>query len=68
MFSTKVTISTKEQFFDFIEKLIENGFYSTAYKYLDGYNKFFIYDNKIDSYYKVLQSKQIENINLSYSN
>jgi tetratricopeptide (TPR) repeat protein len=63
MFSTKVAISSKEQFFDFLEKLIENNFYSTAYKYLDGYNEFFTYDNKIEDYYKILESKNIENIN-----
>ena len=63
MFSTKVAISSKDQFFDFLEKLIENNFYSTAYKYLDGYNEFFTYDNKIENYYKILESKQIDNIN-----
>jgi tetratricopeptide (TPR) repeat protein len=63
MFSTKVAISTKEQFFDFLEQLIKNNFYSTAYKYLDGYNEFFTYDNKIQDYYKILESKQSDNIN-----
>ena len=63
MFSTKVAINSKEQFFDFLEKLIDNDFYSTAYKYLDGYNDFFTYDTKIDDYYKILESKNIDNIN-----
>jgi len=63
MFSTKVAISSKEQFFDFLEQLIENDFYSTAYKYLDGYNDFFTYDNKIEDYYKILESKKLDNIN-----
>ena len=63
MFSTKVAISSKEQFFDFVEQLIENDFYSTAYKYLDGYNEFFTYDNKLEYYYKILESKKSDNIN-----
>ncbi|MBT3882063.1 MAG: hypothetical protein HOF69_02230 [Campylobacteraceae bacterium] len=63
MFSTKVAISSKEQFFDFLEQLIENDFYTTAYKYLDGYNDFFTYDNKIEDYYKILESKKLDNIN-----
>ncbi len=62
MFSTKVAISSKEQFFDFVKKLIDNDFDSTAYKYLDGYNQFFTYDSKIDDFYKRLENKN-DNIN-----
>ncbi len=63
MFSTKVAITSKEEFFDFLEQLIQNDFYSTAYKYLDGYNDFFAYDSKIEEFYNILESKQVDNIN-----
>ncbi len=62
MFSTKVAISSKEQFFEFVQQLIDNDFDSTAYKYLDGYNQFFTYDSKIEDFYKRLEIKN-DNIN-----
>ncbi len=52
MFSTKVAIETKEDFFDFVDKLIENDFNNTAYSYLDGFNEYFAYDTKIEELYK----------------
>ena len=61
MFSTKVAINSKEQFFDFIGQLIDNNFNTTAYQYLDNYNEFFSYDTKIEEYYKILESKSIDN-------
>jgi hypothetical protein len=61
MFSTKVAISSKEQFFDFIGQLIDNNFNITAYQYLDNYNEFFSYDTKIEEYYKILENKSIDN-------
>ena len=63
MFSTKVTINSKEQFFDFLNKLIKNNFVSAAYKYLDGYNQFFSYDPQVQIYYKILENKSNGNIN-----
>ncbi|WP_321314350.1 hypothetical protein [Halarcobacter sp.] len=59
MFSTKVAIETKEDFFDFVDKLIENDFNSTAYSYLDGFNDYFSYDSKIEELYKKLEDKKI---------
>ncbi len=59
MFSTKVAIETKEDFFDFVDKLIENDFNSTAYSYLDGFNEYFSYDSKIEELYKKLEEKKI---------
>lgn len=41
MFSTKVAIENKDDFFDFVTKLIDNDFNSTAYTYLDGFNEYF---------------------------
>ena len=35
MFSTKVAIDNREDFYDFVTKLIDNGFDKTAYIYLD---------------------------------
>lgn len=59
MFSTKVAIESKEDFFDFVDKLIDNGFNSTAYSYLDGFNDYFAYDTKIEELYKKLEEKKI---------
>ena len=41
MFSTKVAIE-KEKIFDFVNKLIDNGFENTAYTYLEGFNDLFL--------------------------
>lgn len=59
MFSTKVAIESKEDFFDFVESLIDNDFNSTAYTYLDGFNEYFSYDSKIEELYKKLEEKQL---------
>ncbi len=59
MFSTKVAIETKEDFFDFVDKLIENDFNNTAYSYLDGFNAYFSYDTKIEELYKKLEDKKL---------
>jgi tetratricopeptide (TPR) repeat protein len=59
MFSTKVAIETKEDFFDFVTRLIDNDFNSTAYSYLDGFNEYFSYDKKIEELYKKLEDKKI---------
>ncbi len=59
MFSTKVAIETKEDFFDFVDKLIENDFNNTAYSYLDGFNDYFAYDTKIEELYKKLEEKKL---------
>ena len=60
MFSTKVAIDNREDFYDFITKLIDNGFDNTAYTYLDGFNEYFNYDNEIIKLYKKLEEKQNE--------
>ena len=59
MFSTKVAIENKEDFFDFVDKLIENDFNTTAYSYLDGFNDYFAYDTKIEELYKKLEEKKL---------
>ena len=59
MFSTKVAIENKEDFFDFVSKLIENDFNTTAYSYLEGFNDYFSYDQKIEELYKLLEEKKL---------
>lgn len=61
MFSTKIALESKEDFFDFVEKLIDNGFNTTAYSYLDSFNEYFSYDSHIEKLYKKLDEKTIEN-------
>lgn len=60
MFSTKVAITNKEELIDFINKLIDNNFSKTAYKYLDGFNEFFEYDQDLSALYEKLESIDIE--------
>lgn len=62
MFSTKVAITSKEQFFDFVDQLINNDFVATAYKYLDGFNEYFTYDAQLEDLYKRLESKKLDNL------
>ena len=59
MFSTKVAIENKDDFFDFVTKLIDNDFNTTAYTYLDGFNEYFSYDKEIEKLYKKLEEKQL---------
>ena len=59
MFSTKVAIENKDDFFDFVTKLIDNDFNTTAYTYLDGFNEYFSYDKEIERLYKKLEEKNL---------
>ena len=59
MFSTKVAIENKDDFFDFVTKLLDNDFNSTAYTYLDGFNEYFSYDKEIEKLYKKLEEKKL---------
>jgi len=61
MFSTKVSISKKDDLVDFIDKLIENDFNNTAYSYLDGFNEFFSYDKDLMNLYDKLGIQNSEN-------
>ncbi len=60
MFSTKVAITSKEQLIDFINKLIDNNFNTTAYSYLDGFNEYFSYDQELSELYEKLGAVEIE--------
>ncbi len=59
MFSTKVAIEKKEDFYDFVTKLIDNGFSNMAYNYLEGFQDYF-QDKEIVKLYKRLEEKQNE--------
>ncbi len=61
MFSTKVAIQSKNELIDFINKLIDNNFNTTAYSYLDGFNEFFSYDQELSELYERLGASEIEN-------
>jgi len=61
MFSTKVAITSKEDLVDFIDKLIENNFDTTAYSYLDGFNEYFSFDQDLLNLYIKLGSKELDN-------
>ncbi|MEA2049204.1 MAG: hypothetical protein U9O56_00505 [Campylobacterota bacterium] len=61
MFSTKVAITSKDDLIDFINKLIDNNFNSTAYNYLDGFNEFFAFDQEVGKLYERLGAADIEN-------
>ncbi len=63
MFSTKVAITTKNEFLEFVNKLIENDFKKTAYHYLDGFNEYFKYDETIMKLYDKLGHKQVDTQN-----
>lgn len=60
MFSTKVAIEKKEDFYDFVTKLIDNGFNNMAYNYLEGFQDYFFQDKEIVKFYKRLEEKQNE--------
>ena len=61
MFSTKVAITSKGELIDFINKLIDNNFNTTAYSYLDGFNEYFSYDQELSALYERLGAIEIEN-------
>ncbi|MEO1938881.1 MAG: hypothetical protein ABGW85_09655 [Sulfurimonas sp.] len=62
MFSTKVLITQKEDFIDFLEKLIENGFSEMALAYLENALSLYPTDKVLAKLLKKLvQGKQLEN-------
>ncbi len=61
MFSTKVAIKSKKDLIDFIEQLIDNDFNTTAYSYLDNFQKLFTFDDDISKLYEKLGGKSLEN-------
>ncbi|BCD61442.1 hypothetical protein NitYY0826_C0288 [Nitratiruptor sp. YY08-26] len=58
MFSTKVIITQKNDFFDFIENLIENGFTDIVYSYLEDASKLYPTDEKLQEFFEKLHSEK----------
>lgn len=54
MFSTKVIITKKSDFFDFIDRLIENGFTDIVYSYLEDATKLYPADQKLQEFFERL--------------
>lgn len=59
MFSTKVIISKKEDFIDFLAKLIENGFIEISLNYLESAVTLFPNDEQLLSLIKKAQKKEL---------
>ena len=59
MFSTKVAITSKDEFYEFVNQLIDNDFKKTAYHYLDGFNEYFKYDKKVIELYEKLGHNKV---------
>ena len=60
MFSTKVALTSKDEFYKFVNQLIENNFEKTAYQYLDGFTEYFKFDEEMVALYDKLGGKTIE--------
>jgi tetratricopeptide (TPR) repeat protein len=60
MFSTKVAITSKDEFFEFVNQLIDNNFKTTAYQYLDGFTEYFKFDQEMVALYDKLGGKSVE--------
>ncbi len=59
IFSTKVIISQKWQFVDFIKKLTENGYYSVALEYLETHAPLYGNDQDILTLYSLLPKGKV---------
>jgi len=58
MYSTKVIITQKSDFFDFIENLIEHGFTDMVYSYLEDASKLYPTDEKLQKFIEKLHSEK----------
>jgi len=61
IFSTKVIISKKWEFIDFIKKLTENGYYSVALDYLESHAPMYKNDQEILTLYSLLPKGSVWN-------
>jgi len=59
IFSTKVIISKKWQFIDFIKKLADNGYYSVALDYLEAHAPMYENDQEILTLYSLLPKGKV---------
>ena len=58
MFSTKVVITQKSDFFDFIDNLIKSGYTDMVYSYLEDASKLYPADEKIQEFIERLHSEK----------
>jgi len=63
IFSTRVVISKKWQFIDFIKRLAENGYYSVALDYLETHSPMYGKDQDILTLYSLLPKGDMWNMN-----
>jgi hypothetical protein len=59
IFSTKVIISKKSQFIDFIKRLTDNGYYGVALDYLESHAGYYQNDQDILTLYSLLPKGQL---------
>ncbi len=59
MFSTKVIITKKSDFFDFIDQLISNGFTDMVYSYLEDASKLYPTDKKLQEFVEKLENEKV---------
>ena len=57
VYSTKVIITDKDDFFDFIKNLIEHSYYDTAYNYIENSIPTFSFDPKIQELTQELKNR-----------
>ncbi|PAF46779.1 histidine kinase [Helicobacter sp. 12S02634-8] len=61
MFSTKIIFTNKNDFYDFLELLIENDLYEMSISYIENIQNLTFYDNKINKILQKAAQKQSEN-------
>lgn len=59
MFSTRVVITSKDDFIDFLEQLVANGFHEMAANYIENAAQTFPGDERIESIYRLLDGNNI---------
>ncbi|PAF48924.1 histidine kinase [Helicobacter sp. 12S02232-10] len=61
MFSTKIIFTSKNDFYDFLDLLVENDFYEMSISYIENMRSFTLYDKKINEILQKAVEKQSEN-------
>ena len=56
MFSTKVIIHKKDDFIDFLEKLIDNGFKEVSMNYFESASQLYPHDEKLQQLVKKVEN------------
>ncbi len=59
MFSTKVIITEKEDFFDFLDNLVQSGYKEIAYSYLEDASKLYPADERLQQFVDKLRSNEL---------